>query len=219
VKLPQPEPEPPAPKPQPIPRARQPVAELPAADRKEPATRTPPPKTAIKVNKEIVRLKPGEGTTTKTPPVRVNSQAQGRANSQARNRAVAQVQRGVSSALNRLVANLSSGTSIEPFGPGGGGEVYASWLQMVQSIYAAAWRDPSEVTDERATVRVRVKVARDGTVLSQEIVKDTGIRALDQSVQAALDAVQRLPKLPDSAKEDERTFYINFNLKNKRQLG
>jgi TonB family protein len=219
MKLPQPEPEPPAPESQPIPRARQPVTELPAADRKEPATRTSPPKTAIKVNKEIVRLKTGEGTTTKKPSVPVNSQAQGRANPQARDRALDQLRSGVSGVLNRLATNLSSGTSIEPFGPGGGGEVYANWLQAVKSIYDAKWRDPSEVTDERATVRVRVKVARDGTVLSQEIVGDTGIRALDQSVQAALDAVLRLPRLPDSAKEDERTFYINFNLRNKRQLG
>jgi TonB family protein len=215
---PQPEPKPPDPKPQPR-QPKETPTETTVTDSKESTVKPTPPKSTIKVSPTIERRRPGEGTTTTKPPVRVDSQAQGRADSQARQQAVAHVQSGVSSVLNRLAANLSSGTSIEPFGPGGGGEVYADWLQAVKSMYDAKWRDPSEVTDERATVRVRVKVARDGTVLSQEIVKDTGIRALDQSVQAALDAVPRLPRLPDSAKEDERTFYINFNLKNKRQLG
>ena len=118
-----------------------------------------------------------------------------------------------------LQGKLSSGTSIEPFGPGGGGEVYANWYQAVQSIYDAAWRDPADVTDELATVRVRVRVSRDGTVLADDIVKPSRIRALDESVREALDRVRSLRPLPESAKESERTFYINFNLKLKRQLG
>jgi len=66
-----------------------------------------------------------------------------------------------------------------------------------------------------------VKVARDGTVLADDIVKPSGIPALDQSVQEALDRVRagRLPKLPESAKESERTFHINFDLDSKRKLG
>jgi TonB family protein len=214
----QPEPEPPAPKPQNR-RAKEPATEAPPAESKEPTLKTTSPKSEIKVNPTIVHRKASEGTTAPKSPVRVESPTPNRADAQAQSQAVAQVRSGVSNVLDRLASNLSSGTSIEPFGPGGGGEVYANWFQVVQSIYDAAWRDPAEVTDELATVRVRVKVARDGTVLADEIVKRTGIRALDLSVQAALDAVRHLPRLPDSAKESERTFNINFNLKNKRQPG
>ena len=130
-----------------------------------------------------------------------------------------QLESRFSRAVGRLEENLSSGTSIEPFGPGGGGEVYANWFQAVESLYDAAWRDPADVTDVLATVRVRVKVARNGTVLADDIVKRTGIRALDESVQDALDRVRALPPLPESATESERTFYINFKLESKRRLG
>jgi TonB family protein len=183
--------------------------------------RPEPPKSTIKVSTKLIRPKPGESASNPKPAVRVGSQTQDRAESQARNQALARAQSGLRSAVETLSANLSSGTSIEPFGPGGGGEVYANWFQAVQSRYDAAWRDPADVTDELATVRVRVKVSRNGTVLVDDIVKPSGIRALDQSVQEALDRVRAegLPELPKSATESERTFYINFNLKSKRQIG
>jgi len=90
--------------------------------------------------------------------------------------------------------------------------VYASWEQLVKSIYDAAWGSPAGGADELPTVQVRVKVARTGTVLADEILKHSRIRALDQSVQEALDQVRArgLPAFPDGAKENERTLIINF---------
>jgi hypothetical protein len=214
-----PEPEPPAPKPQNR-RPKEPADEAPAPDSKDAPIKTSPPKNAIKVNKEIVRQKPGEGTTAPKSPARAASPTPSRADSQARSRAAAQVESGVSSALDRLASKLSSGTSIEPFGPGGGGEVYANWFQAVQSIYDKAWRDPARPGDELPAVRVRGKGARNGKVLASDIVEDTGIRALDQSVKDALDRVsaQGLPRLPEGTSESERSFYINF-ISRKPSLG
>ena len=188
---------------------------------KEPGDRPAPSKSAIIVSTKLVRPKPGEGTSTPKSPVRAESQTEGRGEARTTSQAVARVQSGVDGVVNRLSSKLSPGTSIEPFGPGGGGEVYANWSQYVKSIYNAAWYDPTQVPDGSSTVRVRVKVARHGTVLADEIVKPSGIPALDQSVREALQRVRDrgLPELPKSASESERTFYINFDLDSKRKPG
>ena len=219
---PQPEPAPPAPKAE-TPRKKEPA---PPAEEVKPAgkeadDKPAPSKSAIKVSPDLTRRKPGEGTSSPKSPVRVGSPTQSRAEARAADQAAARLQSGVSSALVRLSSNLSSGTSIKPFGPGGGGEVYANWYQAVMSLYDTAWLDPAQVTNELSTVRVKVTVARDGKVISDPIVKRSGIRALDQSVQEALDRVraQGLRALPESATESERTFYINFDLHSKRKLG
>jgi TonB family protein len=219
---PQPEPAPPAPKAE-TPRKKEPA---PPAEEVKPAgkeadDKPAPSKSAIKVSPDLTRRKPGEGTSSPKSPVRVGSPTQSRAEARAASQAAARLQSGVSSAVVRLFSNLSSGTSIEPFGPGGGGEVYANWYQAVMSLYDTAWLDPAQVSNELSTVRVKVTVARDGKVISDPIVKGSGIRALDQSVQEALDRVraQGLPALPESATESERTFYINFDLHSKRKLG
>ena len=218
----QPEPAPPAPKAQ-TPQKKEPA---PAAEDVKPAgkeadDKPAPSRSPIIVNTGLVHRKSDDGKSGSKPPVRVGSPTQSRAEARAADQAAARLQSGVSSALVRLSSNLSSGTSIKPFGPGGGGEVYANWYQAVMSLYDTAWLDPAQVTNELSTVRVKVTVARDGKVISDPIVKGSGIRALDQSVQEALDRVraQGLRALPESATESERTFYINFDLHSKRKLG
>ena len=220
---PEPEPAPPTPKAVTSPKKESaPVVEDVKPAVKEPGDKPAPSKSTIIVSTKLVRPKPGEGTSTPRSPVRVGSTTEGHGEARAASQAAAaRLQSGVDRVVGRLSENLSSGTSIEPFGPGGGGEVYADWTQAVKSIYNAAWYDPTQVPDGSSSVRVRVKVARDGTVLADDIVKPSGIPALDQSVQEALDRVRagRLPKLPESAKESERTFHINFDLDSKRKLG
>ena len=64
-------------------------------------------------------------------------------------------------------------------------------------------------------------IGRDGSVNADSIVKRSGVPALDKSVQNALDRVRirGLPPFPDGAKENQRTYIINFNLKAKRLIG
>ncbi len=218
---PEPEPAPPAPRPAPPRKTTpEPIAEAVKPPTRDGVEKAGTPK--IRVETRLVRRETGEGATSSKTPARSASQAQARAEAQARRQALARVESGLSGAAERLASNLTSGTSIEPFGPGGGGPVYANWFQQVMSIYDRAWRDPTQVPDGSATVKVRVKVARNGTVLEDAIVKRSGVRALDQSVQEALDRVRAgnlVPPLPEGAPESERTFTINFDLDSKRKLG
>jgi TonB family protein len=115
--------------------------------------------------------------------------------------------------------SVSGGTSIELRGPGGGGVPYANFLQAVKTVYQNAWMVPDGVTDDDATTRASVTIARDGTVVSSRIIRSSGNRDVDLSVQHTLDRVTFAAPLPEDAKEDQRTVEINFNVRAKRALG
>jgi TonB family protein len=74
---------------------------------------------------------------------------------------------------------------------------------------------PQSVTDNSATVTVSVTIARNGTVVSTEIIRRSGNAAVDQSVEAVLNRVKYAAPLPDDAKEDQRTVEIVFDVKSK----
>jgi len=70
-------------------------------------------------------------------------------------------------------------------------------------------------------VDVKIVVARNGDVLSSDIVSKSGDPAVDQSVQRALDQVERekLPPFPPKAEDTQRTFVIRFNFEAKQSAG
>lgn len=118
-----------------------------------------------------------------------------------------------------LREGLSSSTTVEMPGPGGGGVPYANFLDAVRKAYSDAWIVPDGVTDDEATATARVTIARDGTVLSAKIIRQSGNALADASVEATLRRVTFAAPLPDNAKESQRTVNIKFNVKAKRGLG
>lgn len=132
-------------------------------------------------------------------------------------------QRAVTGSLSRLNKGLSSGVGIEitssAGGFGGGGQAFANYAQIVKSVYDNAWLDPQDVSDERATVRASITISRDGNVVSFSILKSSGIGAMDRSVSDTLRRVKFIHEFPEGAKEQQRTFELNFNLKAKRLAG
>lgn len=115
-----------------------------------------------------------------------------------------------------LGKNLSHGTSIEM--PGPGGEAYANYRQVVKSFYQNNWFPPDDLSSDSASVKAKVVILRDGTVKSAEIVEPSRIPSLDNSVRRAL-APRFIAPFPEGAKDNERVFYIDFNLKTKRATG
>ena len=104
-------------------------------------------------------------------------------------------------------------------GPGGGGATYANYKQVVGSIYYQAWIVPDDVDADAATAVASVTIAKDGTVISATLTKSSGNRGVDRSVQATLDRVRYIAPFPEGAKESQRQFTINFNLKAKKAIG
>ncbi len=115
--------------------------------------------------------------------------------------------------------DIAPGTTLEAFGPGGGGEVYASYDQVVRSIYWHAWTPPDDTASDEAVTRATVTISSDGTVLSARISQGSGDASVDRSIERTLERVTFIAPFPEGAKDKERTYRIIFNLKAKRLSG
>jgi TonB family protein len=127
--------------------------------------------------------------------------------------------REFSSTARNLRQNLSGATSLDTPGPDSGGPSYANYGQVVKSVYTHAWIEPQSVTDEEATATVSITIARDGSVISSRITTPSGNAQIDASVLRTLQRVTFIKPFPAGAKDEQRTYNINFNLKAKRLLG
>ncbi len=202
------QPPPPQPKPQPVETTR----EIPKQVQKEVADPD-----SLQINerrqpqislKRVVRKSAKDSTKS---DAKAQSQAE-RQLADARRRAANQLSR----AAEEILQGTSSATTIEEVGPGGGGPAYASYSAWVLTVFDNAWIAPDNATLPDAITRVKVTIARDGTVLSKEIIERSGDAQMDASVRRALERVSSIGKpFPEGAKEKERTYIIPFNLKAK----
>jgi TonB family protein len=125
--------------------------------------------------------------------------------------------KAIAEAARAIKENASSATTVEM--PGTGSVSYANYASVVKSVYEQAWTPPDDTSSDDANTRVSVTIGSDGTVITSSILDKSGDARVDDSVQRTLDRVTFVAPFPDGAKEKERTFIINFNLKAKRMLG
>jgi len=217
--LPQPPPPQPVVRP-PAPQPQKPV-ELPTVKKPDPVT---PTKTPAPKLKETAK-KPSE-TAPSTPALELKpatrksvdlAKQQREAEAKKAAEAGKRLATELSKARESLMEGFKSGTKVEIHGPGG--EAYANYAQMVKMVYEDAWQIPSDLLDEDSTAKVTVTIARSGDVLSARIERRSGNSTLDKSVQRTLDKVKFVAPFPEGAKEEQRTFTINFNLKAKLLSG
>jgi len=112
----------------------------------------------------------------------------------------------------------AKGTVVETPGQGGG-EAFAGYETVIYNVYFHAWTTPDGVADKLAGTDVKIVVARDGRVLSAEIINKSGERALDNSVERVLREVTKLPPFPASTHDEQRSYLIRFNLEAKEGSG
>jgi TonB family protein len=112
----------------------------------------------------------------------------------------------------------AAGTVVDMPGQGGG-EAFVGYETVIYNAYYHAWTPPDSIADKLAGADVKIVVARDGTILSADIVSKSGKPALDRSVDRALRVVTKLPPFPASAHDEQRTFLIRFNLESKEASG
>jgi TonB family protein len=186
----------PAPEPEPI----KPVVKMPAPEPKAAEKPAVSEKPKIQINTQLVSR-----SAPKNSPAPDNSQ-------QLQQRQT----RAINSALRALRSNLSPGTTIDL--PGNSSAAYASYAAAVKSVYEQAWQPPDNAANDEANVRVTATIAGDGAVLAAHIITPSGDPGLDGSVQRTLDRVTFIAPFPEGAKEKERTYTINFNLKAKKLL-
>jgi TonB family protein len=217
---------PPAPTPAPPAPVVRPTPAPPAPPTREIVREVAPPKTtgeSLEVAKEpkkkrleisttLVTKKPNTKPTpaSETPTVDTKEQEQ----REWRQRAANQIGR----TANNVKSGTGSATKIEEgTGSGTSGPSYASYAAWVWSVYESAWVRPEDASIPDATVEVSVTIASSGTVIAKRITKRSGDRAVDASVQSALDRITTVSRpFPEGAKDKQRTYIIPFNMKTSR---
>jgi len=101
----------------------------------------------------------------------------------------------------------------------GGGEAFAAYRDVVASAYYRAWITPDNSTSRTSVPEAKVTIARDGSIISAELVRPSDDKALDRSVERALREVTKLPPFPASTRDTERTYVIRFSLEAKEMAG
>ena len=127
-------------------------------------------------------------------------------------------QQAFQNAVRSLKENFKPGTVFDVPGSSSGPS-YASYRNVLASIYYQAWEMPNDANADDETVLVSVTIARDGTVISSRIITPSGNAAVDRSVQTTLERVQFIAPFPDGMNEEQHTFQINFEPKTKKLTG
>ena len=110
-------------------------------------------------------------------------------------------------ALNKLQAKLSGRTSVNvPIGR----YASANYESLIRKKYMDATIHPGSI-DADPVVKVRLVIARNGTVLSARVTGKSGVASWDRSVQKALDRVKFIKPFPEAMKGSQQTFNLNFN--------
>jgi TonB family protein len=137
-------------------------------------------------------------------------------------RAEARRLKEIENSLNDLASGVQSSGSpntIVDVGGIGGGEAFASYRNVIFTYYYRAWTTPDSTSSRLGSADAKVTIARDGSIISAELVRPSGDRALDRSVERALRLVTKLPPFPASARDTQRTFTIQFSLEAKEMSG
>jgi outer membrane biosynthesis protein TonB len=214
----------------PPPAPVQPPAPTPAPPQPQPQAQTQPPKLSADalqlhkrlpdVSNKLVTRSPDSKNKPTTQTTEDDSKAQAKAEAQARADAAKRAA-GFRSAVQNIREGASSSTSIDV--PGPGGEAYAGYETVLQSIYKErfdeALASSSDLGSGKVQVETSVTVARDGNVVRHRIVARSSNAALNEVVARVLERVTFIRPFPEGAKDAERTFNIVFDLKPRQGIG
>jgi TonB family protein len=201
---------------EPVPPTPQPVKAEPPKPKVEPKVEPKPQPKAVepaaKPKAPPIELRPVNNKTADRAKPKTDTKAKADASAKQ-----AELAKNLGEIRKTMRQGFSSGTAVEVSGPGG--EAYASYRSFVFAAYDNAWQVHPDVANDESSVLTKIVVHRTGRIISAEIVRRSGNSAIDKSVQRALDTVASLPPFPEGARDQERTFTIEFNLKAKRLIG
>ncbi len=184
---------------------------LPTPDEPDTPALEPKPKPSKHSSHEVEVSYAPASTVTSASKSAKNASVQAAARAAAQ--AAQQQRKAIENALAELASGVAGGgspNSIVDVAGIGGGEAFAGYLNVVFSFYYNAWRTPEFMANRSASADARVTIARDGSIISAELVRSSDDKALDRSVEQALRRVTKLPPFPASAQDAQRTFLLHF---------
>jgi TonB family protein len=184
---------------------------------------TPSPKPAKPHHQHEIQptFTPVSRTTNhgKTEAVESSSQTSAQASARSEAKRLAAIENSLNHLASGVQTSAAAKTVVDVPGVGGGGEVFAGYREMVYNAYYRAWIAPENGVKSSSLPEVKISVARDGSIISAELISPSGEASLDKSVLRALQAVTKLPPFPATAHDTERTFRIRFSLDLKEATG
>lgn len=192
----QPPTRPPEPMPQPAPPVPQPIPK-PEAFQVPESARVAPKETVVKrpaKKKESIDVNLNEVTRRVTG--KTKSETPGRAVPAEPALNVGQIREELQKRLGKMGVSGATGDGVSGI-PGGraSGEI-AAYYALIRDVYYQAWRQPGIPGRERLDAIVRVKIAKDGRVLSAALERASGDAAMDETVNAAMAAVKEIGRPP-----------------------
>lgn len=85
---------------------------------------------------------------------------------------------------------------------------------MIRDRFHSMWEQPKSVvrSNQDFVTVLKIRIRRDGTILSREIVTSSGNPTMDQTVQSAADKVSRIDPVPAGVTSDPYEVKIQFKL-------
>ena len=85
---------------------------------------------------------------------------------------------------------------------------------MIRDRFHSLWEQPKSVvrSNQDFVTILNIKIRRDGTILSREVVNSSGNPTMDETVQRAADKVTRIDPLPSGIQSDPYEVKIQFKL-------
>ncbi|MFO1457929.1 MAG: TonB family protein [Verrucomicrobiota bacterium] len=116
----------------------------------------------------------------------------------------------LSGAATGVSKNVGATTQIEM--PGPGGAAYAPYYSYLQAFLKQQWRKPTTSSEQEAAASVELTIGRDGTLLSAEITRRSGVKSLDSSVEELFRRVRKLNPLPAEFGDAKMVVPVKFVL-------
>ena len=86
----------------------------------------------------------------------------------------------------------------------------ANYESLIRKKYMDATFHPGAISGD-PVVKVRLVIARSGSVLSAQIINSSGVTSWDRAVQKSLDRVKHIAPFPKAISGSQKTFTLNFN--------
>ena len=90
--------------------------------------------------------------------------------------------------------------------------LFANYYVYLRNTMYSVWQQPENLAGSGLVTQVRIRIARDGTILSRTKARGSGHGVMDDSVMRAVNSVSKLRPLPSGYTADYRDITVDFEL-------
>jgi TonB family protein len=94
------------------------------------------------------------------------------------------------------------------------GNEYGWYLGVIRDRFYSTWQQPTSIvrSSQDFVTRLKIKIARDGTILARDIIQSSGNSVMDESVLSAAREVTQIDALPTGLGGESYEVNVDFKL-------